>query len=520
METMKNGPENELLSAYLDGEATPQERAEVEKLIASDPAARSLLDELQAIREGIQNLPAVHLGKDLCERVLQLAERQMLLEQPTADRSAARPTPGSLTRSIARRLFQPRAIIRTALILLVAAGLYVFDVRGRAKPVRQVAVAPPVARERGLAEPPQLHAAAAEKRPTEQGVAPQEAIRVESVDRLGKDMPAAAQFGGAVAAGKPARSAVSATLTAPPPTPSSGIKKNETGAVARAVDEGRKRPSATSAPTDMLSGSGALRQDQPATTGQDASRKLVLEPVPLVVASGDRDKAADLHRRVASDNRATLSYGGTTGGKAGGQEQEKAAVGGALSPDQDVLVVKLVVAPQALERQSLERLLAQQQIVTIVAKREPAGSQYVGDAAPEKFVALLKELRSRKVDFPSVVEESQAANSVLPWGAMNGRSAAASIRLGQNQFDETKQQLQNARPLIQMQQQAQLGGPPDEAAKAVLDNRRVRFLLQVTPAELSTSAPPAAASPAAKAATRSNPLRRAAGPGSNTERSQ
>ena len=91
-------------------------------MIASDPAARSLLDELQAIREGIQNLPAVHLGKDLCERVLQLAERQMLLEQPTADRSAARPTPGSLTRSIARRLFQPRAIIRTALNTLDPTG--------------------------------------------------------------------------------------------------------------------------------------------------------------------------------------------------------------------------------------------------------------------------------------------------------------------------------------------------------------------------------------------------------------
>jgi len=512
METMKNGLENELLSAYLDGEATPQERAEVEKLLASDPAARSLLDELQAIREGIQNLPAVHLGKDLSERVLQLAERQMLLEQPTADRSDARPTPGSLTRSIARRLFQPRAIIRTALILLVAAGLYVFDVRGRAKPVRQVAVAPPVVRERKLSEPPQLRVAAAEKRPAEQGLARPEAIRVESVDRLGKDTPAAAQFGSAVAAGK---AAVSATLTAPPPTAPSGTEKDETRAMARDSDEGRKRQSATSAPADVLSNSGVLRLDQPGAVGQGAGRKSVSERGPSLVAPSDGDKAADLHRRVASENRATLSNGGASSVKASGQEQEKAAVDGPLSPDQDVLVVKLVVAPQALERQSLERLLAQQQIVAIVAKREPAGSQYFGDAAPEKLAALLKELRSRKVDFPSVVEESPAANSVSPWGAINGRAAAHSIRLEQNQFDEPRQEIQNARPLIQMQQQTQLRGPQDEAAKAVLESRRVRFLLQVSPAGLSASAPPAA-----KAATRGNPLRHAAGPGSNTERPQ
>ncbi len=34
-------PHDELLSAYLDGELSPAEQAEVERLLASDPAARN-----------------------------------------------------------------------------------------------------------------------------------------------------------------------------------------------------------------------------------------------------------------------------------------------------------------------------------------------------------------------------------------------------------------------------------------------------------------------------------------------
>ena len=46
---MNNVPDNELLSAYLDGEVTAEQQADVERLLAANPAARQLLDELRAL---------------------------------------------------------------------------------------------------------------------------------------------------------------------------------------------------------------------------------------------------------------------------------------------------------------------------------------------------------------------------------------------------------------------------------------------------------------------------------------
>ena len=45
---MNDLSQNELLSAYLDGEFSAAEQAEVERLLAARPAARQLLDDLRA----------------------------------------------------------------------------------------------------------------------------------------------------------------------------------------------------------------------------------------------------------------------------------------------------------------------------------------------------------------------------------------------------------------------------------------------------------------------------------------
>ena len=45
---MNDMPENELFSAYLDGELTAAEQAAVEQLLAQAAAARQLMDELRA----------------------------------------------------------------------------------------------------------------------------------------------------------------------------------------------------------------------------------------------------------------------------------------------------------------------------------------------------------------------------------------------------------------------------------------------------------------------------------------
>jgi hypothetical protein len=71
--------DDELLSAYLDDELAPEERARVEEWLAADPRARQLLDELRAVSRAMRELPAATLGADLRESVLRRAERAMLV---------------------------------------------------------------------------------------------------------------------------------------------------------------------------------------------------------------------------------------------------------------------------------------------------------------------------------------------------------------------------------------------------------------------------------------------------------
>ena len=44
---MNDSSQHELLSAYLDGELTADEQVQVERLLADDPRAKRLLDELR-----------------------------------------------------------------------------------------------------------------------------------------------------------------------------------------------------------------------------------------------------------------------------------------------------------------------------------------------------------------------------------------------------------------------------------------------------------------------------------------
>ncbi len=83
---MNDLPENELLSAYLDGELTAAERAEVERLLAANPAARQLLDELRTLRATLRALPPRKLGEDLSRQVLREAQRRMLTEGEPGER--------------------------------------------------------------------------------------------------------------------------------------------------------------------------------------------------------------------------------------------------------------------------------------------------------------------------------------------------------------------------------------------------------------------------------------------------
>jgi anti-sigma factor RsiW len=88
---MNSIPDDELLSAYLDGELSEDERARVEQLLAEQPEARQLLDELRALSGGFEALPRHRLEADFASRVLRAAERELLADDSPGDAPAASP---------------------------------------------------------------------------------------------------------------------------------------------------------------------------------------------------------------------------------------------------------------------------------------------------------------------------------------------------------------------------------------------------------------------------------------------
>jgi hypothetical protein len=131
----------ELISAYVDDELSPGERALVERWLAEDADCRQFYEELRSLRSDLQSLPHLKLTKDLTPTVLGRAERAVLngAEQP-ADATI---TPGELVRQWWtagrgwRRIVWP--VIAIAAALLIA----VFD-PSRQAPEKQVAqVHPP-----------------------------------------------------------------------------------------------------------------------------------------------------------------------------------------------------------------------------------------------------------------------------------------------------------------------------------------------------------------------------------------
>jgi hypothetical protein len=80
--------DEELLSAYLDGELSADERLRVEHSLAESPASRQLLDELRSIRTSLQRIPRARLGHDFADQVLREAEKEVLSVTAGADGDA------------------------------------------------------------------------------------------------------------------------------------------------------------------------------------------------------------------------------------------------------------------------------------------------------------------------------------------------------------------------------------------------------------------------------------------------
>ncbi len=124
---MKNVPENELLSAYLDGELTADEQAQVERLLAADPEARQLVDELRALSSSVKALPRHEIGRDISEEVVSRAKRQMPT-QPAPARAREHESAEDQVprwRAIVRRVTRPRNFVWSAVAVAVVVLLMV-----------------------------------------------------------------------------------------------------------------------------------------------------------------------------------------------------------------------------------------------------------------------------------------------------------------------------------------------------------------------------------------------------------
>ncbi|MCC6126413.1 MAG: zf-HC2 domain-containing protein [Pirellulales bacterium] len=159
---MKNQSDHELLSAYLDGELDAAERARAERLLADNPSAGQLLDELRALGSTLQSLPRHELGEDLSETVLQSAARRKAneIDAPRPVPAPAEPgrfRPRALGRKIADRIKDnPRMVVWPLIVLTVAALLMVFDPDrrdpGRGGGDRNIAMLPQDGKSAGKAE--------------------------------------------------------------------------------------------------------------------------------------------------------------------------------------------------------------------------------------------------------------------------------------------------------------------------------------------------------------------------------
>lgn len=116
----KHELDDELLSAYLDGELTDSERALVEARLASDPEAQHLLHQLRSVSQDIQALPLETGPRDFRDQVLQRIVKTPIAREATA---ASAPTPEVRTTTTPLAFQGRRPWIWAS--LAVAAGLMI-----------------------------------------------------------------------------------------------------------------------------------------------------------------------------------------------------------------------------------------------------------------------------------------------------------------------------------------------------------------------------------------------------------
>jgi negative regulator of sigma E activity len=131
---MSNYVTEELISAYIDGEVTADERAHVEKALAGSAKLQQVFQELKDLRSDLQSLPRFKLPDDFALQVLERAERAAPSAATRAGRFARELSESTLPRRQNRlRVWKSVATVAATLAVgLLFALVYVAQQNGSA----------------------------------------------------------------------------------------------------------------------------------------------------------------------------------------------------------------------------------------------------------------------------------------------------------------------------------------------------------------------------------------------------
>jgi hypothetical protein len=459
---MKDLPENELLSAYLDGELTAAEQAEVEQLLARSPASRQLLEELRALSSKLQALPRYTLGEDVSQQVLRVAERRMLTQPSTgADiRPAGRTDmPGKVplpaprrVRAILRRVFSPRALVWSALAVIIAVMLTLVN-RGPQQPPahNEIAKAPAEAENRGKA--PEIRAARKAGAPREESPL----HKAEPALRAGTQ-------------GEGSGSGMAAEGPSLTPAPAKAGGASQPPEMKRPLSERLAVEKMEKVVPPEVAPGGPSKGGASARFGYAGG-----ESHPTAAAQKPAPQGGPTEMGKAPDGYAMKRAAGGTGGlgRSGGggaqplNEGRTALTGGVLQPAGGYAVVCCDLTPAAFRAQAFQHVLALNGIAlegTLVetgiagdaqtaakssvpaARQDQSGQRQLEDrkpaadrrlatlpqtgeldlvcveAAPEQIEATLAALRSQPAEFLSVsVKPAPGVEAQKGWGRQYGR---------------------------------------------------------------------------------------------------
>jgi anti-sigma factor RsiW len=166
--------DDELLSAFIDGELSDAERAAVEARLATDPDAQQLVHQLRSVSQSVQRLPLESVGRDLSEAILRRAAA--LKPTPSAHSSSSGLPKADDSVATAGLFHSRRPWIWAS--LAVAAGLMIMVFQRGAENEKL----PAVAQSRGRSTPGE-----AERGPQEKDGAPLGVFRKEVSPQMATD---------------------------------------------------------------------------------------------------------------------------------------------------------------------------------------------------------------------------------------------------------------------------------------------------------------------------------------------